>query len=122
MRRAVLRNLADEEMEGRAHSELWLDFAEGMGADREEVRGASRCRKLRKRSPVPQRGARGHDRRSAGRVLRLRVAGAAGREEKAEGLAQRYGADRKTCGYFEAAPVCGRGALACVARTAVLRR
>src|SRR5438309_10471889 len=33
LRRAVLRNLADEEVEGRAHSDLWLDFANGMGAD-----------------------------------------------------------------------------------------
>ncbi len=37
LRRAVLRNLAEEEIEGRAHSELWLDFAEGMGAKREAV-------------------------------------------------------------------------------------
>src|SRR5271167_2918260 len=37
-RRAVLRNLCEEEIDGRPHSELWLDFAEGMGADREEVR------------------------------------------------------------------------------------
>src|SRR5450755_1129345 len=40
MRRAVLRNLADEEIEGQAHSDLWLDFAEGMGADRKAVRTA----------------------------------------------------------------------------------
>src|ERR1700687_5109930 len=32
-RRAVLRNLCEEEIEGRPHSELWLDFAEGNGAD-----------------------------------------------------------------------------------------
>src|SRR5271157_5270851 len=38
LRRAVLRNLCDEEIEGRPHSELWLDFAEGMGADRHQVR------------------------------------------------------------------------------------
>jgi pyrroloquinoline-quinone synthase len=37
-RRAVLRNLAGEEIAGRAHSEMWLDFAEGMGAKREVVR------------------------------------------------------------------------------------
>src|SRR5690348_10625616 len=38
VRRAVLRNLSEEEIDGRAHSELWLDFAEGMGADRDRVR------------------------------------------------------------------------------------
>ncbi len=37
-RRAVLRNLCEEEIEGRPHSEMWLDFAEGMGADRNGVR------------------------------------------------------------------------------------
>src|SRR5579871_1028577 len=42
LRRAILRNCAEEEgvdgPGGRAHSELWLDFAEGMGADREQVK------------------------------------------------------------------------------------
>ena len=28
LRRAVLRNLADAEVEGRAHTDMWLDFAE----------------------------------------------------------------------------------------------
>src|SRR5664280_1177309 len=44
-RRAVLRNLCEEEIEGRPHSELWLDFAEGMGADRGPVR---------EREPLPE--------------------------------------------------------------------
>jgi pyrroloquinoline-quinone synthase len=35
LRRAVLGNLCGEEIEGVAHSELWLDFAEGLGMDRE---------------------------------------------------------------------------------------
>jgi pyrroloquinoline-quinone synthase len=42
LRRDVLRNLAEEEgidcEDGRAHSELWMDFAMGMGASRDEVR------------------------------------------------------------------------------------
>lgn len=41
MRREVLRNLAEEEgvdsPKGRPHSDLWLDFAEGMGASRTNV-------------------------------------------------------------------------------------
>src|SRR5215471_10461971 len=43
LRQAILANMADEkgtaharDEEGRAHSELWLDFAEGMGADRDK--------------------------------------------------------------------------------------
>src|SRR3954467_4747804 len=38
LRREVLRNLCDEEIEGTAHSDLWLNFSAGMGASSEEVR------------------------------------------------------------------------------------
>src|ERR1700721_1121742 len=42
-RREVLRNLVEEEGvdsgAGRAHSDLWMDFAAGVGASREEVAG-----------------------------------------------------------------------------------
>ncbi|HEX3436937.1 MAG TPA: CADD family putative folate metabolism protein [Pseudacidobacterium sp.] len=42
MRRMVASNLADEEgvtsPDGRAHSDLWMDFAKGMGADEADVR------------------------------------------------------------------------------------
>jgi pyrroloquinoline-quinone synthase len=41
VRREVLRNLAEEEgidsAAGRPHSDLWMDFAVGMGASRDEV-------------------------------------------------------------------------------------
>ena len=41
LRREILRNLADEEgtdaAHARPHSELWMDFANGMGASREAV-------------------------------------------------------------------------------------
>jgi pyrroloquinoline-quinone synthase len=43
LRREVLRNLAEEEglnsATARPHSDLWMDFAEGMGASRSEVEG-----------------------------------------------------------------------------------
>src|SRR5580693_6482816 len=43
MRREVLRNLAEEEgvdvATARPHSDLWMDFAEAMGARRDEVTG-----------------------------------------------------------------------------------
>ena len=41
LRRVVLSNLADEEglEDGTPHSDLWMDFARGMGADEPEVRG-----------------------------------------------------------------------------------
>ena len=41
LRRLVLENLADEEglEDGAPHSDLWMDFARGMGANEVEVRG-----------------------------------------------------------------------------------
>jgi pyrroloquinoline-quinone synthase len=102
VRRAVLRNLCEEEIDGRAHSELWLDFAEGMGADRDEVRGheplaevseliASFRRTAREGSTAEALGAFYAYESQIPRIAR----------QKADGLAQRYGADAKTCGYFE---------------------
>src|SRR5207245_10381510 len=41
LRRAVLRNLSDEEIEGAAHSDLWLNFASGMGGVAAEVRNSA---------------------------------------------------------------------------------
>lgn len=102
LRRAVLRNLCGEELEGRAHSELWLDFAEGMGADRAAVRemeapaevadliGDFR-RVAREGSPAEALAAFYAYESQVPRVAR----------EKANGLAERYGADKRTCGYFE---------------------
>ena len=38
LRRQILANAEDEELRGTAHSELWLQFAEAVGANRDEVR------------------------------------------------------------------------------------
>jgi pyrroloquinoline-quinone synthase len=106
LRRAVVANLADEEgLDGnpnsRPHHELWLDFADGMGASRSEVRD---------REVVPELGELiEHFRRiaregSTAEALAAfyayesqvpRVA-----KEKARGLREMYGADARTCGYF----------------------
>jgi pyrroloquinoline-quinone synthase len=101
LRRAVLRNLADEEIEGRAHTDLWLDFAAGMGASANDVRSTKPVAEIESliaqfRSVVAN-GTRAE-------VLATlyayesqvpRVA-----KEKARGLKERYAADAKTCGYF----------------------
>jgi pyrroloquinoline-quinone synthase len=102
LRRAVLRNLCDEEIAGRSHSELWLDFAEGMGADREQVR---------QRAPQPELDDLiGHFRGVAreGSTAEALAAFYAYESQvprvakaKADGLAERYGADAKTCAYFK---------------------
>lgn len=107
LRRAVLANMCDEKgVEGRKgrnavpHSELWLDFAEGMGSSRN----------LEWHSPAPEiRQLIGHFHRVASdaspeealaafyayesQVPRIA-------QEKELGLREMYGADDKTCGYF----------------------
>jgi pyrroloquinoline-quinone synthase len=81
---------------------LWLDFAEGMGADRDQVR---------EREPLPEvRELIGEFRRVAreGSTAEALAAFYAYESQvprvakaKADGLAERYGADAKTCGYFK---------------------
>jgi len=107
LRRAVLANLCDEKGEddstgkpGRAHSELWLDFVEGMGASRamyghkplDEVKGliAHFSRVAREGSPEEALAAFYAYESQVPRIA----------EEKARGLLQKYGADEKTCEYF----------------------
>jgi pyrroloquinoline-quinone synthase len=102
LRRTVLENLADEEglPAGRAHSDLWMDFATGMGADAEAVR---------ERTLQPETAAliahfRGAMQTSPATALaslytyESRVPAIA--RTKAEGLEQHYGADKVTARYF----------------------
>lgn len=102
LRRTVLENLADEEglPAGRAHSDLWMDFATGMGADAADVH---------KRAVQPETMALiGHFRTTmqtspAAALAALytyesRVPAIA--RTKAEGLKQHYGADAATARYF----------------------
>ena len=106
LRRAILANMCDEKgSDGREknavpHSDLWLDFAEGMGS----------TRNLEWHSPVPgirQLIRHFHKVASEGTpeealaafyVYESQVPRIAG--EKERGLRELYGADDKTCGYF----------------------
>jgi pyrroloquinoline-quinone synthase len=107
LRRAVLANMCDEKgVDGRPgrdsvpHSDLWLDFAEGMGSSRN----------LEWHSPVPeirqlirsfqQVASEGspEDALAAFYVYESQVPRIA--QEKERGLREMYGADDKTCGYF----------------------
>ena len=105
LRRTVLRNLVDEEgidsPDGKPHSELWMDFAKGMGASEAGVR---------QREVQPEMHA------LIGTFFRLiqqenaavglaalyayesRVPAIA--QQKAAGLCDHYKADAKTCRYF----------------------
>jgi pyrroloquinoline-quinone synthase len=106
LRRSVVQNLADEEgLDGNPsscpHSELWLDFAEGMGADRADVRNSqpvgeitglmNHFRNVAKEGPAAEVLATFYAYES--QVPRVA-------KEKARGLRDMYGADAKTCGYF----------------------
>ena len=101
VRRAVLRNLSEEEIDGRPHSELWLDFAEGMGADREQVRRRVPLDEVRELIAGFRRTAREGtlaEALAAFYAYESQVPRVA--KSKADGLQQHYGADAKTCGYF----------------------
>ncbi len=107
LRRAVLANLCDEKgvagrpgKESVPHSDLWLDFAEGMGS----------TRNLEWHCPVPEvRQLIRHFHRVASEgspeealaafyAYESQVPRVA--QEKERGLRENYGADDKTCGYF----------------------
>jgi pyrroloquinoline-quinone synthase len=101
LRRAVLRNLAEEEVEGRAHSDMWLDFAQGLGLSSERVQhnrpGKPICRLIQRfhnsacqDSPIEVLAAF-----YAYESQIPRLSG-----ERARALMTYYGADAHTCGYF----------------------
>lgn len=102
-RRTVLANLADEEAieGGRPHSEMWLDFAEGMGADRQPARSSQRVRAIDALITHFRQVARNgspEEALAAFYAYESQVPRVA--KEKARGLREMYGADNKTCGYF----------------------
>jgi pyrroloquinoline-quinone synthase len=107
LRRAVLANMSDEkggeDLYGDpapAHSELWLDFAEGMGASR-NMRGHKPLPAVKQLlgffHHVAQQGAP-EEALAAFYAYESQVPRVA--EEKARGLDKMYGADEKTRGYF----------------------
>jgi pyrroloquinoline-quinone synthase len=101
LRRAVLRNLAEEEVEGQAHADMWLDFADGLGLCRDEVRASRPSAPIRR---LIERFSRSARQDSPGEVLAViyahesqvpRLSG-----ERARALLSHYGADARTCGFF----------------------
>lgn len=105
LRRTVLRNLLDEEgidaTDGKPHSQLWMDFAHGMGASGAGVR----ARKLQPESEALIASFRKVARQgSAAAALAAfyayesKVPAIA--REKAAGLEKHYAADAATCRYF----------------------
>lgn len=104
-RQAVTQNLQDEQgidsPDGRPHHELWLDFAEGMGADRAQITQTETAagmhatvqhfRRVAASSAPAQSLAAFYAYES--QVPRVAAA-------KEKGLKELYGADNTTCAYF----------------------
>jgi pyrroloquinoline-quinone synthase len=107
LRRAVLANMSDEKgvedlfgEPATPHSELWLDFVEGMGASR-DLRGHQPLDEIKDLMAffhgVAETGTV-EEALAAFYAYESQVPRVA--QEKARGLQQMYGADEKTCGYF----------------------
>jgi len=102
LRRAVLAN-RDDEMgvrDGRAHSEFWLDFVEGLGGERQTNSEASiaEIRNLINWFHEVSREGTPEEALAAFYAYESQVPRVA--TEKARGLRRSYAADEKTCGYF----------------------
>src|ERR1700677_3843661 len=112
LRRAVLANMCDEKgcnadgvasgtgKQGVPHSELWLDFAEGMGAARDMHwhRPVAEVRELVRHFHYVASEGTPEEVLAAFYVYESQVPRVA--REKERGLREMYGADDKTCGYF----------------------
>ncbi len=102
-RRAVLSNLADENggdaANGREHAEIWLDFAEGMGAGRYAGNAApAGMAELTAHFADVAATAATEEALAAFYAYESQVPRVA--VEKEKGLRQLYGADDRTVGYF----------------------
>jgi len=101
LRRATLANSDDENgTDGsRAHSELWLDFLQGMGGDRNQHQAVTpEVQNLVKWFHSTARESAPEEALAAFYAYESQVPRVAA--EKARGLREMYGADEKTCGYF----------------------
>jgi len=107
LRRAILANLAEEkgrdeasDESPRAHSELWLDFAEGMGA-RRDMRAHCPLLEVKELMAFFHRVASEgtpEEALAAFYAYESQVPRIA--KEKARGLREMYGADERTTAYF----------------------
>jgi len=102
LREAVLKNLADEIGAGgrRSHADYWLDFVEGIGAERSLI-GHEACPQMKNLMSFFRRAAAEESLEAVLAVFYVyesqvpRVS-----REKWRGLTERYGATDHTCGYF----------------------
>jgi pyrroloquinoline-quinone synthase len=105
MAHAVSENRGDElgvaSPDGRSHAELWLDFAEGMGANRAVVKGHRPVAEVRQLVAAFEKIAReGTPAEALAAFYAYESQVPRVTKEKAEGLKTRYGADAASCRYF----------------------
>ena len=101
LRRDVLRNLCDEEIEGTNHADLWLNFSEGFDAKREDVRKSEAVEEVKALiNTYKQIAANGSPAEALAMFYTYESQVPRVAKEKALGLKNMYGADAKTCGYF----------------------
>jgi pyrroloquinoline-quinone synthase len=101
LRREVLRNLADEEIDGTAHSDLWLNFAGGMGAEASDVRSGEPVAEVKELiATFRDIAANGSTAEALAAFLAYESQVPRVAKTKMEGLQNLYGADAKTCSYF----------------------
>jgi len=101
----VANNRAEEEgadsADGRPHAEMWLDFAEGMGAERATVGATTALPEVENLVSTFQlivREGSAAEALAAFYAYESQVPRIA--KEKARGLTEMYGANERTCGYF----------------------
>jgi len=100
LRRAVLANMADENgsVDSVPHSELWLDFAEGIGSGRHPRQPIAEISQLIAHFDRVATEGTPAEALAAFYAYESQVPRVA--QEKARGLKEMYGADDKTRGYF----------------------
>jgi pyrroloquinoline-quinone synthase len=101
LRRAVLANMADElGEESTAHSEMWLDFAEGMGAGR-DMRGHRPAPEITELTAFFHRVAsEGTPEEALAAFYSYESQVPRVAKEKARGLQETYGVDQRATSYF----------------------
>jgi len=103
LRASVAENEQDERgigsPDGRAHDELWLDFAEGMSGERHAAAPLAEVRELVAEFEHVAREGSTAEALAAFYAYESQVPRVA--KEKARGLRELYGADDKACRYFD---------------------
>jgi pyrroloquinoline-quinone synthase len=102
LRRNVLRNLADEEIDGTSHSDLWLNFATGMGGDADAVRASEPVAEVKELiATFRDIAANGSTAEALATFYAYESQVPRVAKTKLEGLQNLYGADANTCSYFK---------------------